>query len=658
MKPHRIKTALGLGGCCVALLLARFCPAQERLLEDLLEAQSELAEQSDLYETLEALRRHPLDVNRATLQQLQQIPGLTPGLRRAILEYREKHGRFDSISALRQLEGMTPERFELVRPFLVVATRPARKARVDYRGRLLDRLEKPRGYATGLYHHAPQKVYQRLRFTISPNIEGGLTLEKDSGEQRLDDLRLFYLSLRVHRGLQLLVGNYQLEFGQGLVLWGPYSYRKSVETVFPTRKNGRSASGYTGVDENAAFFGMAATAQAGPVQTVLFGSRAALDATPLRADAVTALATSGLHRTASEKSKKDALTESVFGARIKYILSTKFAVGATFYRSRFDKTVVNPDSVRKRFDFRGRTNWVAGVDWKGSAGYVDFFGEIARSQSGGRAWLLGAHVDLSSVQLALVHRNYERDFQNRHAFGFGERSGPTQNERGFYLGLTYRPVRGTRLRLYYDLFSRPWRTFFEPLPTDGRDFLAQLEHDFGSRLTLAVRLAEKKNLELGPNNDRAFEQRIRRRGRLQVDYRLNKNLDWQSRMEYQRVDFEPVSGLGPNRTETGLLLYQQLKFRGGRGQIVARLTFFDTDSFASRLFQYEPDLPGMVTNRALFGRGSRWFVLVRWRTLPPLEISARYSETFRDDVTSIGSGADGIATNLDRRFGVQLEVRL
>ncbi len=66
----------------------------------------------------------------------------------------------------------------------------------------------------------------------------------------------------------------------------------------------------------------------------------------------------------------------------------------------------------------------------------------------------------------------------------------------------------------------------------------------------------------------------------------------------------------------------------------------------------------MVTNRALFGRGNRWYFLAKYQPIKNLAVFVKYSETYRDDVDVIGTGGDQIDGNLDRRVGVQLEVKL
>ncbi|MFQ5641691.1 MAG: hypothetical protein ACE5IR_27260, partial [bacterium] len=108
----------------------------------------------------------------------------------------------------------------------------------------------------------------------------------------------------------------------------------------------------------------------------------------------------------------------------------------------------------------------------------------------------------------------------------------------------------------------------------------------------------------------------------------------------------------------GILLYQHIKYSPTpRFHFTARMTFFDTESFDARIFQYENDLPGVITNRGLFGKGSRWFILVKIKPFKYTEMNVKYSETYRDDVETIGSGPDLITGRLDRRIAVQLDTK-
>jgi len=626
----------------LALIILPCCAnGQEPVEEKLLETLEESSEQSELYDLLLSLKQNPINLNTADVSELERIPVLPPGLRQEIIQYRTSHGAFESKEELLLVPGMDAELFELIAD-LVYVSPPAVPvktfSRFDLRSRVLDRVDRPIGFKNGTFEGSPQKIYHKLRYQLGERLHAGLLLEKDSGERRWDDLRLFYISSQVTKNFSLLVGNYQLEIGQGLVLWGPYGFFKSADAVFPIRKTGRGFRGYTSVDENAA----------------LFGGGAKLDLVNFE---VTAFA--------SRTDNKDTVAESVIGGRIQYARTNRWSIGGTFYISSFDKEIENPDLFRNRFEFRGRDNHVAGLDWEWHSKHLVLFGEAARSKSGGRALIAGAQIDLERIQLALLFRNYDRDFQNFHGFGFAEVNGTTQNERGYYTGLHYKVTRSTTLSAFHDIFFHPWRTFFEPLPFEGQETLVQLEQKVGRqiKLTLRFRSQEKQQTEefrdaFAREKDE-FVLNKNQQWRAQLDYQVSPQLALRSRFEYVSFRLQRFNPFSGKMTEQGALLYQEFRFKLNQQlQLSARLTFFDTDSFDSRVFQYENDLPGLVTNRVLFGEGSRWYVLVKYRPFRFIEFSAKYSETFRDDVTEIGTGADQIAGNLDRRFGLQLDVKL
>jgi competence protein ComEA len=57
----------------------------------------------------------PLNLNTATLEQLDTLDGIGPGLATAILEYREEHGGFGSVDELGEVPGIGEKRLESLR---------------------------------------------------------------------------------------------------------------------------------------------------------------------------------------------------------------------------------------------------------------------------------------------------------------------------------------------------------------------------------------------------------------------------------------------------------------------------------------------------------------------------------------------------------------
>ncbi len=56
-----------------------------------------------------------VDLNTATLEQLDALPGVGPVLAQHILDWRAAHGRFDSIDQLQEVSGIGPSKFAALR---------------------------------------------------------------------------------------------------------------------------------------------------------------------------------------------------------------------------------------------------------------------------------------------------------------------------------------------------------------------------------------------------------------------------------------------------------------------------------------------------------------------------------------------------------------
>lgn len=62
----------------------------------------------------------PVNVNTATIEELDTLPGIGPAIGERIIDHRDAHGPFPSIEALVQVEGISERSVERLRPLITV----------------------------------------------------------------------------------------------------------------------------------------------------------------------------------------------------------------------------------------------------------------------------------------------------------------------------------------------------------------------------------------------------------------------------------------------------------------------------------------------------------------------------------------------------------
>jgi competence ComEA-like helix-hairpin-helix protein len=66
----------------------------------------------------------PIDLNTASVEQLQQLPGVGPATAKAIVQFREKSGPFQRPENLLAIHGISPARFKKIKPYVIVVPPP------------------------------------------------------------------------------------------------------------------------------------------------------------------------------------------------------------------------------------------------------------------------------------------------------------------------------------------------------------------------------------------------------------------------------------------------------------------------------------------------------------------------------------------------------
>ncbi|MGH9594408.1 MAG: ComEA family DNA-binding protein [Bryobacteraceae bacterium] len=68
---------------------------------------------------------HPVDLNVATLKELEELPGIGPVTAQRILDTRQKSGRFHRVEDLLAIRGISQKKLDVLRPYVVIGPPPS-----------------------------------------------------------------------------------------------------------------------------------------------------------------------------------------------------------------------------------------------------------------------------------------------------------------------------------------------------------------------------------------------------------------------------------------------------------------------------------------------------------------------------------------------------
>ena len=623
----------------------------------------------------------PLFLNQAGSAELHQLPGLDVSQAIRLLTHRRAHGPFQSVEDLHDV--LDASTVALIRPFVQVASNADQhdtsssqpswwKHGWNVRGLLRTgrRLERARGYtdATAVpYLGSPYRMVIRQR-AWNRHIDLGLTADKRPGEpiewnpdagQYGPDHLIGYAMLRNQGPVnQLIVGSYQVAFGQGLALWTGPRFSSVYGGPRNLSQQGSGLRPYRGTSPHTYLRGAGITLNLfRSLQATAFASHRNLDATldTLHTGAVVArsIRSSSLRRTETERSHRRQLPTTHIGSHMQW-QSARIHVGVLGLYTQFGHPIrpaLRPDT-QPAFAGEWTTHWSVHAQYVASAN-THLFAEGAQTGPRGQAAAAGLHTAIG-----------------RHA---------TLAVRGYYTNASYDPLEwgGVAGRSYGGMRGITARIALDVHPSWTLQGTLQQEHiripqfqttrpETAVRGALALHFRPHNALHVyaqgqmrrhdvrtqttaphGPTFPvHAFRDQANLR--VHVTHTFSSQWQWSARTAYTHVHHSA-------NTESGTLLWTEVQYTPTtRVHLNTRWTLFDTDSFDSRLFAYEPDVLYGFSVPALFDQGQRAHLLARVQLTDALLLESRYSVTAYTHRAVIGSGQGRIDDSRVRDWRIQL----
>lgn len=638
----------------------------------------------ELYERLLLLYENPIDLNTANEEELMNLGLLSATQIDSFIQYQLENGRILTLYELQYIEEFDLATITSILPFVTLTNRsksdlPLLKRILAERNNYLimryERiLEKKRGYGINegddqsRYLGSADKTYLRYKVSKAGDFSFGFTTEKDAGEQIIWDpsTRKFGNDFWSAHGLvekqgrwrKIIIGDYQLQFGQGLVFGSGFAMGKGSETVNTLERVNRGISPYTSVIEGGFLRGIATTYEISPkLTTTIFLSRLNQSAN-LRVGSedtfvnyFSSIQLTGLHRTDTEIENRQSIHEKVYGLELHYTSDQRSKFGVIAAANNFSIPVLRSNQPYNYFEFTGKENVNLSVYGNTQWQRFQLFGEMALSKSGGLGSLGGFTSRLSKrIDLSMVVRNYDRNFHSIRGSSFAEGS-RNINESGIYWGIKYKLNSQFNLTAYYDSFRFPWLRFRINKPSTGSDYLVRLNLAPNRLVKSYFQLRGKRKAENRTITEtNQTEVRLSRSMQylLNTRYSISSALSGQTRAQYSSYDIG-----GENTFGYGMM--QDIIYTTPKLSISSRMALFDTEGQQNRQYAYERDVLYAFSIPGYSGQGIRNYLLFSYRMTPHIDIWARIARTTFYDRNEIGTGLETIIGN--KRTDVKFQIR-
>ena len=563
------------------------------LNQDLFETEQDKDFETILFE-LEMLKNNPIDLNIADLKELSKIPFLKPVDCLKIIGYREKLGRFETVDDLLKIKGFNKELIELIRPYVTVKTKPIKWKVVQNRLRFKKNLDKKDS----------EEYYTRNIFEIN-DCKIFLVTEKDPYESSFFDY--YSAGILIDEGKRRFVlGNYNLDFGSGIILSTTGTFFRGTDFRMLTHERGIIP--YTSTMENGGFFG-AALSDTLFINYSIFYSNQKLDGRIDTSGYARSFDPSGNHTDSASLARKDRIREEIFGYNLCYSRGN-LQIGQTTYWSNYEPSFICSDST---IDFYGRDYFMSGMNLNYYTDRFILFAELARSFQNRLGSVFG--------WTGLLPYNFEFNLAGKYFNpGFYAPKGDEADED--YIGLYFDLYNsskiidaGTTINIYTN----------NQADTNNYDLRFNLSKTIGfveTKIRLGWLYQENRKEFSG---SRIF-LRVKPKRFLYLDLRLEEKYD------YGEILKRGIFGGIELGIDTRLI---DAKLRYG---------LFDIDSYSTRIYVYEPDLPGIINNRMVYGNGRCGFTYFTVQPAKNINISIKFAFMERDSLKK------ELGTQLDTKF--------
>lgn len=579
-----------------------------------------------------------IDLNSATLWQLESCGLFTPYQAHLIFDYREKFGELLSIYELAALPGFRRAHMEGLAIHMKVTTSSTQNRPKPGRGTLIlySGINSTYAQSRELYPGSPWKTSLRFKKGLGKSLNMGLAFEKDQGEKMLYQNRPEHFSAFLEwKGPriveQLVIGSFRIHNGSGLILGSGLMHTLENTGNRPLLLS--RLKPYAGASEALMHQGASCKINLGWLKLSSWLSFQNIDLSLGKftvADASTDwpdfIRSGGYHRTSNEEAGRNLAYLGNAGLQIMARMG-RLNLGFQYNLELNGLTRRGKDSLR--YANKPTIFHTGSVHWLWSLKKVGLYGELVPGNRTSISFLIGSRIFFNDF-LSGCLQLHSYGVQHRETFASAYSSGShISNEMGLSLYVFAEPFRKIRSDVMVELFRFPGPLYTVPVPSSG--FRARISLQNGSHEVLQwrIRLVSSYRQKTGSSVDQAGIPILSMQRSNRVDGRLIYTpcpwFSWQSRL---------VISYSPDKfSERGHIALQQLTLRHKKTlKCTARLVIYHIPSWERRIYLYEPGLYQQFSFPVYNGTGNKFSLLCSLKMGQRTSIELKGSLLNKDDL--------------------------
>lgn len=604
------------------------------------------------------------NINKVTKEELSSLLLLTPTQIQDFINHRNSYGNFLSLLELQIISSWDLKTIKLLLPFLYFRSSNdkinVKHSIAEGKHSLLYRTGgKPNGYISKDAWLKKNRQLLHYKFKYKGIIQAGWIIEKDAGETNFTDHLGLYFALN-NKGIikQLLIGDFNVNMGQGLAHWQGYAFGRS-SNILSGYRQANFIQPHTGTDENRFHRGIGLQLKKGNIEFGAFFSRLKIDANII-ADTInntqwiSSFLLSGLHRNDAEIKDKNTVTKITWGGKIKLQLPTG-SINLNLIQTNFSIPIQKRAQPYNQFAISGQhwRNMSLDIALTTKIGFL--FSEIALDKQLDYAFNVGWLKSIDpKFDIAVIYRNMNKKYRAFESNCISANS-EAGNETGLLFSFNFQPHAKHFLEGFTDLSQLHWPTFSLDRPGIAKLYSIQYIWRPNKKTELSTRYQiDSRTTNQGyENNHTSFiGQKLTHRWRTHIAFSPFESLTLRCRNELVKVqeEFKSIS--------FGQLSYIELIFKplAEPLSLSFRYTFFSTDDYSSRVYAYERDISSYYSIPAHFDQGQRNYILVQYNYKKSVKIQCKIINDQRREKNNLASAFLSPMSNKEWRLQVVWEV--